>query len=78
VIQIASAMDSSSKCNSATSLQRIRVREDGYGNRVLDKAVFECTSRRPKLELLSVIPAGDKVKPIDIPKRTGPLSGDPC
>jgi hypothetical protein len=38
-------------------------RDDGYGNHVLDEAVFECTTKYPRAELLSVIPKGDKKKP---------------
>ena len=38
-------------------------RDDGYGNVVHDRAIFEMTSKRPKAELFSVIPKGDKNKP---------------
>lgn len=38
-------------------------REDGYGNQVFDRAVFEMTARKPRAELFSVMPKGDVVKP---------------
>jgi hypothetical protein len=39
-------------------------RSDNYGNtRIRDRAVFECTSNHPKLELYSIIPKGDIKKP---------------
>jgi hypothetical protein len=38
-------------------------RDDGHGNMVLDRAIFEMTAKRPKAELFSVIPKGDKNKP---------------
>ncbi|GIZ54072.1 hypothetical protein [Noviherbaspirillum aridicola] len=41
-------------------------REDGYGNRVRDLGVLELYARRPKAELLSVIPKGDDIKPKDL------------
>ena len=34
-------------------------REDGYGYRVIDNAVLECSMRFPRPELYSVIPKGD-------------------
>lgn len=46
-----------------TALRSIRSRPDQYGNHVTDEAVFELTQRRPKAELYSVIPKGDKNKP---------------
>lgn len=65
ISQILSAMSSESVCNSATSIRSTVLRDDGYGNRVKDKAVFECTDRRPRIELNSVIPEGDVIKPRD-------------
>jgi len=44
---------------------------------VLDRAIFECTQRKPRAELFSVIPKGDTRKPTT---KKGPpeasLSGD--
>ena len=39
-------------------------RDDGYGNRVIDWAVLECSMRFPRPELYSVIPKGDNIKPV--------------
>lgn len=44
-------------------LQNPAGREDGYGNVVFDRAVFEMTARKPRAELFSVIPKGDTKKP---------------
>jgi hypothetical protein len=38
-------------------------RDDGYGNQVNDRAVFEMTARKPRAELYSVMPKGDTIKP---------------
>jgi hypothetical protein len=46
-----------------TALESPHGRPDGYGNTVHDRAVFECTQRKPRAELFSVIPKGDSVKP---------------
>jgi hypothetical protein len=54
VVQVSSKM---------TLMKNHTAREDGYGNQVVDKAVFECTSRHPRPELFSVIPSGDKTRP---------------
>jgi hypothetical protein len=60
-----------------TALDSPRGRSDGYGNTVRDRAIFECTQRKPRAELFSVIPKGDSFKPIT---KKGPplasLSGD--
>ena len=60
-----------------TALESPQGRADGYGNTVHDRAIFECTQRKPRAELFSVIPKGDHQKPI---KAKGPplasLSGD--
>jgi hypothetical protein len=45
-----------------TGLKSTIKREDGYGNKVLDEAIFELTQRKPKAELYSVIPKGDHLK----------------
>ena len=42
-----------------TSLWAVSERDDGYGKRVRDQAIFEMTSRKPRVELYSVIPKGD-------------------
>lgn len=46
-----------------TAIQNTTPRNDNYGNAVNDYAVFELTSRKPRAELYSVIPKGDKNKP---------------
>lgn len=48
-----------------TVLNNPNQRDDGYGNSVYDNAVLELTSRKPRAELYSVIPKGDKIKPKD-------------
>ncbi len=75
VTQITRAMDEASQCKSATSIEN-GPRDDGYGNSVRDRAVFECTSRRPHLELFSVIALGDTNKP-KTTKRKEPPKGGP-
>lgn len=45
-----------------TAMRSTATRSDGYGNEVLDEAVFELTQRKPKAELYSVIPKGDRLK----------------
>jgi hypothetical protein len=44
-------------------MQNPNARDDGYGNQVFDRAVFEMTAKKPRAELYSVIPKGDKLKP---------------
>jgi hypothetical protein len=69
--QIASAMDSASGLVGSLPMQTIESpapRTDRYGNRIHDRAVFECMSRQPRPELFSVVPKGDKIKP---PKQKG-------
>lgn len=64
--QIASALDSSAvplDTSPMTSLESVTLRKDDYGNLVRDRAVLECSSRRPRPELYSVIPKGDHNKP---------------
>lgn len=46
-----------------TAIQNPTPRDDGYGNRVIDRAIFELTSKKPRAELFSVIPKGDNNKP---------------
>jgi hypothetical protein len=43
--------------------QNPNTRDDGYGNQVNDRAVFEMTARKPRAELYSVMPKGDNIKP---------------
>lgn len=64
--QIMSALDEKSVVRMSpkmTAIQSSRLRNDGYGNQVLDEAVLECTMKYPKPELYSVIPKGDNIKP---------------
>lgn len=44
---------------SMTSIWSIAFRDDGYGKRVRDQAIFELSARKPRVELYSVIPKGD-------------------
>ncbi|MXN45910.1 hypothetical protein GR138_11965 [Shinella kummerowiae] len=46
-----------------TFAQNPNPRNDGYGNMVNDRAVFEMTKKKPKAELYSVMPKGDQNKP---------------
>lgn len=65
--QIASAMDSASMLVGNLPMQAIEnpsQRTDQYGNQVHDRAVFECMSRHPRPELFSVMPKGDRNRPI--------------
>jgi hydroxymethylpyrimidine/phosphomethylpyrimidine kinase len=65
--QIASAMDSASGLVGNLPMQTIENpahRTDRYGNQVHDRAVFECMSRHPRPELFSVVPKGDKIRPL--------------
>jgi hypothetical protein len=59
--QIVSALGASSEVRTgwATVLRSRQSRVDRSGNVVRDEAVFECHSRHPNPELLSVIPKGD-------------------
>lgn len=61
--QIESALSESSIVENNKVLKSITLRDDGYGNKVEDRAVFEMTAKRPKMELFSVIPKGDNNKP---------------
>jgi hypothetical protein len=62
-----------------TALESPQGRTDGYGNTVRDRAVFECTQRKPRAELFSVIPKGDIEKPITKkgPPLVSPSRDDP-
>jgi hypothetical protein len=46
-----------------TAIRNPHARDDRYGNKVRDMAVFECTTRFPYPELFSVIPKGDVIRP---------------
>lgn len=64
--QIESAMSDTAMViatHKMTALRSTTARNDRYGNQVVDEAVFELSQRRPKAELYSVIPKGDKNKP---------------
>jgi hypothetical protein len=47
-----------------TILRSAVPRKDGYGNFVRDEGVFELTRRKPRIELFSVIPRGDRISPL--------------
>ncbi|MGH8040330.1 MAG: hypothetical protein ACREPD_21655 [Stenotrophomonas sp.] len=38
-------------------------RDDGYGNKVRDRAILELQARKPRAEVYSVIPKGDLIRP---------------
>lgn len=65
--QIKSALDDSAVMRPSAPMMSAMLtttkREDGYGNWVRDKAVFECMDRHPRPELYSVMPKGDEIKP---------------
>jgi uncharacterized protein YfiM (DUF2279 family) len=67
IVQITGAMRETSilkiepKMNGLVSCAK---RDDGYGNRIIDWGVLECDVRFPRPELISVIPKGDKNKPV--------------
>lgn len=69
VLQIKHALATSAKVQSTvkmTALKSTAKRKDGYGNEVLDEAVFELTQRKPRAELYSVIPKGDRILPKNV------------
>lgn len=61
--QIESALSETSIVENNKVLKSTIKRADGYGNMVEDRAVFEMTAKRPRMELFSVIPKGDNNKP---------------
>lgn len=68
VAQIMSACSSDAvviEYQKMTAMENPIPRDDGYGNAVLDRVVFECMGRHPRPELHSVIPKGDDIKPIN-------------
>ena len=67
VDQVASALSALSVAEVSvkmTCIQNPAARPDRYGNQVRDRAVFEATSKKPRMELFSVIPKGDNIKPL--------------
>lgn len=69
IVQIASALDPGSAVvvnSMMTAIQNMTARTDSLGNSIHDRAIFEATARKPRLELFSVIPKGDAVKPINV------------
>ena len=69
LLQIASAMDAEAAVmvsHRMTALQNRRARQDRLGNAIQDRAIFEATARKPRLELFSVIPKGDAIKPCNV------------
>ena len=66
VVQITAALAQSSLPHVSarmTALKSTRPRTDGYGNDILDEAILELTARKPRAELYSVIPKGDRIRP---------------
>ena len=64
--QIANAMDPAAvvlKTHAMTAMENPYPRKDRCGNLVRDRIVFECSARHPKLELFTVVPKGDRIKP---------------
>lgn len=75
VLQIQSALSEQSLAivnPKMSTIQAVIGRDDGYGNTVLDQAIFKMTQRKPRAELYSVIPKGDRNKP---PRRKKPTLG---
>ena len=65
IAQITNAMDGNSTFHANPKMNALvspTVRDDGYGNQVIDTAVFECTAKYPRPELYSVIPKGVNIK----------------
>jgi hypothetical protein len=56
-----------------TMLRSSTLRADGHGNCVRDEGIFELTRRKPRIELFSVIPKGDRISPLQ--KQQSPLTG---
>lgn len=70
--QIESAMGAASvfiETHTMTAIQNQTERADRYGNRVKDRAIFECTTKHPRPELFSVMPKGDNIKPPKPPQK---------
>ena len=69
VLMVKSSLSELSIAHSSSYMTGIineNLRDDGYGNKVKDLAVFELYQRRPRAELYSVMPKGDKNnRPVD-------------
>jgi hypothetical protein len=64
--QISNAMEDTAIVLEAihmTAMENPLPRADRYGNFVIDRVIFECSTRHPRPELFSVIPRGDIIKP---------------
>lgn len=64
--QIKRGMDAKAKLRitpNMTVLEYPDRRDDGYGNKVRDQVVLECSTKYPRPELFSAIPKGDQNKP---------------
>lgn len=71
IIMVESALSATSIAEAhpkMTGIMNHVPRDDGYGNLVKDLGVFELYARRPKAELLSVIPRGDTNLPKNLKK----------
>src|SRR5665213_2561838 len=69
ILQIENAVSAAARLKitpKMTVIENPNKRDDGYGNKVNDQAVFECTSKFPRAELYSVIPKGDRIKPCNL------------
>ena len=67
IAQIESALDEASEVIANSYMTAIRnpiAREDRLGNLVHDEAVLECSRYRPNPDVFSVIPKGDKNRPL--------------
>lgn len=76
VTQILSALSEEAVAQIQTFVsctQNPNARDDGYGNLVFDRAVFEMTAKKPRAELYSVMPKGDNIKPT----KKATLKGQP-
>ena len=47
-----------------TAIRNPVARRDRLGNFVHDEAILECSKYRPNPDIFSVIPKGDKIKPL--------------
>lgn len=76
-LQIASALDATSTIlitSRMTALQNPNRRDDGHGNMVNDRAILALTAHKPRAELFSVIPKGDKNGPVKT--KASPVAGE--
>lgn len=63
ILQIQSALSENSVVimnARMTAIENPTPRDDGYGHQVTDRAIFELTSKKPRAELFSTIPKGDR------------------